>query len=97
MTFREWLATRTPPPPAPLLDALAGRLDMTRPVGPDELMEAGRALLAESSEAPGRVRSSAFSLLLADAFVTWACEAALDTDDPDEALRRYLVDTRVPE
>lgn len=96
MTFREWLAARNPPPPAPLLAAVVGRVDVNRSMGPDELMEAGQALLAASSEAPGRVRSSAFSLLLADAFVTWACEAALEMDDPDEALRRYL-DTRGPE
>jgi hypothetical protein len=36
------------------------------------------------------VRESAFRLLEADALVTYACEAALEADDPESALRRIL-------
>lgn len=37
---------------------------------------------------PGRVRESAFELLVADALVTYACEAALESDDAVKALGR---------
>lgn len=89
MTFSEWLAARTPAPPAPLLQALESKVDVTTATAVD-LMEAGRDLLAESSATAGRVRSSAFGLLLADALVTWACEVALEGDDPDALLRSFL-------
>jgi len=39
---------------------------------------------------PGRVRESAFRLLEADALLTYACEAALESGDPEAALRRIL-------
>ncbi|MDF2697623.1 MAG: hypothetical protein K0S65_6006, partial [Labilithrix sp.] len=42
----------------------------------------------------GRVRDSAFRLLEADALLTYACEAALERDDPETALQRILHSTR---
>jgi hypothetical protein len=39
---------------------------------------------------PGRVRENAFHLLAADALLTYACEAALESDDPEAALLRSL-------
>jgi hypothetical protein len=41
----------------------------------------------------GRERASAFRLLEADALITYASEAALDSEDPENALRRILVTT----
>jgi hypothetical protein len=38
----------------------------------------------------GRVRESAFQLLTADALVTYACEAALEADDPVASLGQIL-------
>jgi hypothetical protein len=35
---------------------------------------------------PGRVRQSAFDVLTADALITYACEAALASEDPGVAL-----------
>lgn len=62
--------------------------------GPDgrveELLEAARARLRAAAGRPGRVRESAFELLVADALVTYACEAALETERPTEALRRVM-------
>jgi hypothetical protein len=43
---------------------------------------------------PGRVRESAFRLLEADALLTYACEAALEAEDPEAALRRVLASTK---
>jgi hypothetical protein len=86
--LESWLARRRPEPPSDLGAAL-------RPAGPsgsgvDRLTEAGRARLDEARDRTGRVRQSAFRLLEADALLTYACEAALETEDPDAALRRIL-------
>jgi hypothetical protein len=56
----------------------------------DQLAEEARKRLAEARAELGRVRESAFRLLEADALLTYACEAALERDDPRDALRRIL-------
>lgn len=43
--------------------------------------------LEQARLSPGRVRNSAFQLLTADALITYACESALDGEDPDLVLR----------
>jgi len=43
---------------------------------------AGAGLEALERVRPGRVRGSAFELLGADALLTYACEAALELEDP---------------
>lgn len=85
---RQWLEARRPPPP----DDLAARLvDAISPGGlVSVLTDAGRARLNEARARPGRVRESAFRLLEADALLTYACEAALETRDPAGALRSIL-------
>jgi hypothetical protein len=86
-----WLAARRPAPPADL----AAGLEFAASDGAlqDELAAEGRARLALALARLGRVRESAFRLLEADALITYACEAALDLDDPEAALRRILVAT----
>jgi hypothetical protein len=82
-----WLAGRSPPPPTDLAEALvpgAGGAVL------EVLLAAGRERLEDAMARPGRVRESAFRLLEADALVTYACEAALEADDPESALRRIL-------
>lgn len=54
------------------------------------LWAAGAAALDRALENPGRVRSSAFELLTADALITYACEAALETDDPEGAIESLV-------
>lgn len=56
----------------------------------DGLLEAARSALASAVSRPGRVRETAFELLVADALVTYACEAALETEGPEEALAAIL-------
>ena len=86
---RAFLATRTPPAPAPLATWLEGV-----PLGPgtttEALLHAGLSELDAARSAPGRVRTSAFHLLAADALLTYACEAALEADDPRAALVEIL-------
>jgi hypothetical protein len=50
------------------------------------LASAGLEALDRARSAPGRIRESAFELLTADALLTYACDAALEGDDPAEAL-----------
>ena len=54
---------------------------------PVELLRGGLRELDRARTAPGRVRESAFHLLAADALLTYACEAALETGDPEAELR----------
>lgn len=88
-----WLRDRRPEAP----DDLAARvLERVREAGDgsgeraDVLLAAARVSLREALDRPGRVRASAFELLAADAFATYACEAALESERPTEALERVV-------
>jgi len=59
----------------------------------DVLAAEARTRLAEARASTGRVRESAFRLLEADALLTYACEAALESEDPEAALRGILAAT----
>jgi hypothetical protein len=84
-----WLAARRPAPPADLAAALdvAGEEDGSLV---EVLASAGRARLDVARAHPGRVRQSAFRLLEADALLTYACEAALEAEEPITALQSVL-------
>ncbi|MGE0159379.1 MAG: hypothetical protein AB7T31_08190 [Gemmatimonadales bacterium] len=89
-----WLAGRRPEPPEDLARALAFQPRAAVSGSAVEALAAeGRARLARARAELGRVRESAFRLLEADALVTYACEAALEQDDPESALRRIFLST----
>ena len=86
-----WLATRRPEPAPDLAKAIAfeeasGELEQVLTTEGLSRLHLARARL-------GRERASAFRLLEADALITYACEAALDGEAPEDALRRILVTT----
>jgi hypothetical protein len=54
------------------------------------LTDRGRAELHRARATLGPVRESALHLLTADAFVTYACEAALESSDPSGALAHLV-------
>ncbi len=83
-----WLASRYPEPPVELLSSL----EQVREKQPlkNAIVETAREALAEACSPIGKVRARAFVLLEADALITYACEAALEADDPGGALRRVL-------
>ncbi len=86
------MRSRRPTPPADL----AVRLQ-TKEVGAPSsvaLAAEGCVRLAEARAQTGRVRASAFRLLEADALITYACEAALETEDSEAALRSVLAAIR---
>jgi len=83
----QWLAGRRPVPPMPLetwMPATSAELL-------SDLTEHGVGALARARRRPGRVRDSAFDLLVADALLSYACEAALELPDPEPALRGILL------
>jgi hypothetical protein len=104
MEIAVWLAGRRPPPPpdlgAAVTDGLtekggtAARAPGHSGLG-DVLLGCARERLDAARARPGRVRQSAFDLLVADALITYACEAALESKDPETALWEVL-DAGVP-
>jgi hypothetical protein len=84
------MAGRRPTPPVDLAEALIFDGEPSA----DALSAEGRVRLAAAGAQLGRVRESAFRLLEADALITYACEAALEREDPEAALRRILSATR---
>lgn len=82
-----WLDSRRPAPPGDLRDRLHAGADARRP---ESLLDEGVEALGKARAATGRVRESAFHLLLADALLTYACEAALESQDPAGGLDRVL-------
>jgi len=89
MDARAFLAARAPAPPS----ALGLRLGDAELDGVPPLEGLGREALAaldRARGAPGRVRESAFHLLAADALMTYACEAAVEGDDPGSDLARLM-------
>lgn len=89
--LERWLAARRPWPPDELAGTLRASLSGVSESGGGRaaaLSEAGRARLEEARARLGRVRESAFHLLAADALIAYACEAALESDDPEASLLR---------
>lgn len=97
----EWLGARTPAAPAELRDCLVQRLaggglrmaDGGEPDHAAALLDASDAALERVLSAGSEGRASALDLLSADAYVTYAFEAAADQAArvpalADEAMRR---------
>lgn len=94
MTLQAWLDGRVPAPPADLRDHLSRELGVP---GDESSTQRTRALADAAEHAldrargrPGRVRDSAFELLAADALITYACESALEEENPEAVLAKLL-------
>ena len=86
-----WLADRLDEVPEELRTWLeAEHADGGEPEVTDELIRRGLAALAGAMARPGRDRKAAFRLLAADAYLTYACEAALEDSEPEPALRELV-------
>ena len=85
--LRSWLARRRPRPPLALARALDAVLEEPSRDGFVGTLSGGaERALGAALRAPGRVRASAFELLTADALLTYACEAALEGEEPAREL-----------
>ena len=83
MRHARWRDAVTPPPPAALAAAVESHLASPNPVAPDAVtpaayLEAAERLLAALLEHGCVSRENALDLLVADALVTYAFEAASD-------------------
>ncbi len=83
-----WLTGRRPVPPLGLRPWLLPGGDAGTVL--EVLTAAGCSEMLRASVRPGPIRESALHLLAADALITYACEAALETDDPARALSATL-------
>jgi hypothetical protein len=89
---RAWLAPRLASVPTDVPRDVPGWLEPARPLEPatpEALCREARECLERAADAT-RLHGGAFDLLAADAFATWACQAALEVDDPDAALARVV-------
>jgi len=97
-TLRGWLEGRTPPVPPAFLPRLLDGEAASRSVLEESPGSTLDALLTEAREALRSAlagdgeREGAFHLLAADAWITYACEAALASEDATGALRRTLAE-----
>lgn len=99
MTIGEWLAERTPRPPAGL-DArirtvLDGKLGNDARDIPDVFLEVGEGLVAALLQGDSTSRASALDLLTADALVTYAFEAAATSNPGDVEGRAHAAMVRM--
>lgn len=85
MTVGEWLAERTPAPPAPLAarlhEALGDHLGDRAMSAYDVALATAEGLLAELLTLDCASRDRALDLLAVDAMVTYAFEAACESPD----------------
>jgi hypothetical protein len=84
-----WMADREPPPPGALLAHMADAPEVPADADPalDALLSVARRALRDALAREGE-RDGAFRLLAADAYLTYACEIALESSDPGGALLR---------
>lgn len=82
-----WMAERSPAPAFALEGAPRGVDGMEAEARVGALWEVASEGLGAARSEPGRVRASAFHLLAADAWLTYACEAALECPDADAVLK----------
>ncbi len=82
-----WLDARRPAVPGGLKEWLA--VDHDLPATPAVLADLGIAALGRAQVSRRLDRRAAFQLLAADAFLTYACEAAVDA--PDVVAQLHLI------
>ena len=87
MTHARWRDAVTPPPPPALAAAVEAHLASPDAVTPDAYLEAAVRLLAALLKDGCISRENALDLLVADALVTYAFEAA-SNDPPASIIER---------
>lgn len=89
MTVLDWIEARTPPVPGDFAEWMRPG-SPSASAGPESLFQEAEAALSRSLAPEGRPRGGAFDLLAADGFLTWACEAALEAEDPSSTLEEFI-------
>ena len=97
--LERWLDDRYPAPPAELERELRAALATVQRSDRgivDALTDAARERLTLARSRAGRVRESAFDLLAADALFSYACEAALESQNREALLLRIVETAAAP-
>ena len=89
--LKTWISQRRPISPLELGPCIAA--SGVTAVSASVITKIACDALSQARLSPGRVRNSAFQLLTADALLTYACELALDTEDPDLVLGVIMQDS----
>lgn len=84
VTIGEWIDQREPPVPR----AFRPCLEAAGPATPDGFATAAAAAMRACAAKDPRDRAAAFSLLAADAFITYACQMVLLDGGGGRELRR---------
>ena len=87
-TLEVWLRDRKPRIPDQFLPHLLGSGDESNAAA--GLVELGTEALGRALERPAGNHEAAFQLLAADAFLTYACEAVVQTGDVRTGLEEVL-------
>jgi hypothetical protein len=95
MTHARWRDAVTPPPPATLAAAVEAHLESPDAITPDDYLEAAERLLAALLKDGCISRENALDLLVADALVTYAFEAASDKAPADIIDRAHRAMVRI--
>ena len=88
-SLKDWLQGRQPPVPGDFLPHLTREGGHVG--GPEGLADRGMGQLHQALDRPGREREAAFRLLAADAFITYACEAAVEGEGALERIEDLLI------
>jgi hypothetical protein len=90
MTVRDWIVSRTPPPPSALasriIQSLDSDADVDAALADRVCLDAAVALLERLLAPESLGRDAAADLLAADALVTYAFEAGAAREQPLDAL-----------
>jgi hypothetical protein len=89
--LRAWVAAQEPPAPDAFLELVEERAASQKPTTLDTLMSETRVALRDALGERGE-RRGAFRLLAADAYLTYACELAIEGPDPEVALERIVAE-----
>lgn len=84
------MSERRPPPPAALASWVRRFGDTEVEARGEVLLQGALRALEAAMDRPGRDRDGAFALLAADALLTWACEDAACSADPETELSGIL-------
>ena len=84
VAIAEWIDERQPPVPP----AFRLYLEAPGPASPDGFAAAAAAAMEACARRDPKDRAAAFSLLAADAFITYACQLVLLNRDGGPELRR---------
>jgi hypothetical protein len=93
MDSKQWLRSRTPPPPEGLLTRMEAALGDSYGLSlTEEFLSAGaRILEGLTANGGGIERTSAIDLLAADAFITYAIEAAAENCESFDGQAEAIV------